>query len=112
MVFAVDFDGTVVEHKFPDIGEELPHAIETLKALQKSGHKIIMWTCRCEPMLYPMTKWLADRGFFPDAINSNVYTVQGFAVPKILADIYIDDRNLGGFPGWMEVYRNFVPLHD
>lgn len=101
-VIAVDFDGTIVEHKFPGIGEERPGAVAALKELQKK-HKIIIWTCRCEPHLGPMTEWLKERGFVPDAVNSNTINVPGFAVPKILADIYIDDRNLGGIPSWGEI---------
>ena len=46
MLIAVDFDGTVVEHAYPDIGEELPHAVEVLKELVEAGHQIILWTCR------------------------------------------------------------------
>jgi len=110
MVFAVDFDGTIVEHRFPEIGEELPHATEVLKALQRVGHKIIIWTCRCEPYLAPMTKWLEEHGIVPDAVNSNVYAVSAFACPKILADVYLDDRNFPAFPGWMTVHAKYVPL--
>ena len=33
MVIAVDFDGTSVEHRYHDIGKELPFAIETLQKL-------------------------------------------------------------------------------
>ena len=96
LVIAVDFDGTIVEHRFPHIGNEIEGAIESLKELQKK-HKIIIWTCRCEPYLGQMTKWLEERGFTPDAVNSNVVHVPGFAVPKILANVYIDDRNFGAF---------------
>ena len=46
MVIAVDFDGTIVRHRYPAIGEELPFAIETLKKLQKDGHKLILWSVR------------------------------------------------------------------
>lgn len=33
MIIAVDFDGTIVEHKYPEIGRERPFAITTLKML-------------------------------------------------------------------------------
>ena len=46
MIIAVDFDGTIVEHKYPAIGRELPFAIETLRKLQSERHKLILWTVR------------------------------------------------------------------
>ena len=109
MIIAVDFDGTIVEHEFPEIGGAFDNAMETLFELQNAGHKIIIWTCRCGAPLADMVRWLIRRGFYADAINSNVAPVQGFAVPKILADIYIDDRNFGGFPGWQRVREELLP---
>ncbi|HAW51174.1 MAG TPA: hydrolase, partial [Flavobacteriales bacterium] len=41
---AVDFDGTIVEHAYPEIGKEMLFAFETLKALRDKGHKLILWT--------------------------------------------------------------------
>ena len=46
MTIAVDFDGTIVTHEYPKIGEELPFATETLKMLIKEHHKLILWTVR------------------------------------------------------------------
>jgi len=113
MIFAVDFDGTIVEHCFPGIGEELPHAIYVLKKLQEAGHKIIIWTCRCDFNLLPMLGWLESKGFTPDAVNCNIGQVpRGLAVPKILADVYLDDRSFPPFSGWMEVHRKFVPISE
>ena len=43
MTIAVDFDGTIVEHRYPEIGEERPFAIDTLKMLIKDRHKLILW---------------------------------------------------------------------
>lgn len=108
LIFAVDFDGTIVDHEFPDIGNEKPFAIETLKALQAEGHKVVIWTCRGEPYITPVVEWLEQRGFKPDAINSNVVNVSGFADPKIVADVYIDDRNFPPFKCWKEVQAQFL----
>ena len=44
MVISIDFDGTVVEHRYPKIGEEIPHATETLRKLMEDGHKLVLWT--------------------------------------------------------------------
>ena len=46
MIIAVDFDGTIVEHKYPKIGSELPFATDTLKMLIKDGHQLILWSVR------------------------------------------------------------------
>ena len=46
MTIAVDFDGTIVEHMYPKIGEERPFAIETLKMLIAEQHRLILWTVR------------------------------------------------------------------
>ena len=108
MIIAVDFDGTIVEHKFPNIGSEMPRAIRTLQDLSLGGHKIIIWTCRSGEYICDMLKWLGEHNFVPDAVNANLLPVPGFAVPKILADMYIDDRNLGGFPGWDEVKKQLL----
>lgn len=110
LIFAVDFDGTIVDHEFPEIGAEKPYAIETLKALQADGHKIVLWTCRNEVYITPVVKWFEERGFQPDAINSNVIDVSGFADPKIVADVYIDDRNFPPFKCWKEVQDHFLRL--
>ena len=47
MIIAIDFDGTIVEHKYPEIGREIPFAIETLKRLQADRHKLILDSVDC-----------------------------------------------------------------
>lgn len=107
MIIAVDFDGTICEHKFPEIGDEYRGAIQTLKDLQFAGHQIIIWTCRTQDeYLLPMSRWFTERGFEPDAVNINL--TKGFAPhPKIYADVYFDDRSFPSFPGWAEVRSMF-----
>lgn len=46
MVIAVDFDGTIVEHRYPSIGREIPFAIDALKKLSSERHKLILWSVR------------------------------------------------------------------
>lgn len=108
MTFAIDFDGTVVEHRFPEIGKEVEGAVQTMKQLQAAGHEIIIWTCRCEPYLGPMTAWLKERGFTPDAVNSNVAHSKAFGVPKVLADVYVDDKSFPPFTNWYELWCAFL----
>jgi hydroxymethylpyrimidine pyrophosphatase-like HAD family hydrolase len=111
MMLAIDFDGTIVEHKYPKIGKAFPFAFETLKALQKKGHQIILWTCRTGKELDEAVKYCQNHGIEFYAVNKN-YPEEQFDLNsprKIHADIYIDDRNLGGIPSWGEIYRMICP---
>ncbi len=114
MIIAVDFDGTIVEHKYPKIGKTLPFALESLKALQKNGHQIILWTYRTGKLLDEAVKFCQKQGVEFYAVNRN-YPEEEYepTVPrKIHADIYIDDRNLGGIPSWGEICRILCPEED
>ncbi len=111
MIIAVDFDGTIVEHKYPNIGKVFPFALETLKTLQKNGHQIILWTYRTGEQLDEAIKFCHDRGLDFYAVNKN-YPEEEYDTAisrKIHADIYIDDRNLGGIPSWGEIFRMLCP---
>ena len=111
ITIAVDFDGTIVEHKYPAIGKELPFAIHSLKTLQKKGHRLILWTYRAGEELAEAVEFCAQQGLEFYAVNKN-YPEEKFSdniSRKILADIYIDDRNLGGIPGWTEIYQTIHP---
>lgn len=105
MTIAVDFDGTIVEHKYPKIGKEIPFAIETLQALAADGHKLILWTSRDGELLEEALDFCHHRGLDFYAVNSNyppgaLFRQQAGRSCKVVADIYIDDRNLGGLPDW------------
>ena len=69
MLIAVDFDGTIVEHKYPAIGKELPFAIETLKKLQSERHKLILWSVREGQLLDDAIAFCRDRGLEFYAVN-------------------------------------------
>jgi hydroxymethylpyrimidine pyrophosphatase-like HAD family hydrolase len=109
MTIAVDFDGTIVTHEYPNIGKEIPFAIQTLKLLQKDGHKLILWSVREGKLLNEAAQWCRKRGLEFYAINrdypeeetnnSNNYS------RKLKVDIWIDDRNIGGLPDWGIIYR-------
>lgn len=109
MTIAVDFDGTIVEHKYPKIGKEKPFAIDALKALAAQGHQIILWTVREGALLEEAVAFCRDRGLVFYAVNSNyaagsLFENRGSGSVKVKADIYIDDRNLGGIPDWGTIY--------
>ena len=111
MVIAIDFDGTIVEHRYPAIGPQRPFAFEVLKALQKKGHRLILWTHRTGQTLEEAVKYCKDHGLEFYAVNRN-YPEEKWETQdsrKILADLYIDDRNLGGIPNWSEIYQQLCP---
>ncbi len=104
---AVDFDGTIVEHKYPEIGEEKLFVFETLKELQKQGCRLILWTIRTGRELDEAVEFCRQKGVEFYAVNKN-YPEEKFeedVARKIEADIYIDDRNIGGFHGWNKVWE-------
>ena len=71
MIIAVDFDGTVVEHKYPAIGKERPFATYTLRKLIEEQHQLIMWTVRRGKELEEAVQWCRERGVEFYAINKN-----------------------------------------
>lgn len=108
MTIAVDFDGTIVEHLYPKIGKEIPFAIETLKLLLKEQHRLILWTVREGKLLEDAVLWCRERGIEFYAVNKDYpeenVTHRGTS-RKIKADLFIDDRNLGGLPDWGTIYN-------
>lgn len=108
---AVDFDGTIVEHKYPAIGKEIIFAFETLKALEAKGHKLILWTYRSGKELEEAVAYCKSKGLEFYAVNKSypeeVY--QPGLSRKIDADVFIDDRNIGGFLGWGEIFHLLHP---
>ena len=107
MTIAVDFDGTIVEHEYPKIGKPIPFAIDVLKKLQyEDHHMLILWTVR-EGTLLEAVEYCKNKGLEFYAVNKNFpeETLEPGISRKIVADIYIDDRNLGGIPDWGLIYR-------
>lgn len=109
MTIAVDFDGTIVTHKYPNIGEEIPFAVDTLKMLRNDGHKLILWSVREGELLDAAVQWCRNRGLEFYAVNRDYPEETTDNNPhfsrKLKADMFIDDRNLGGLPDWGTLYR-------
>jgi len=109
MIIAVDFDGTIVEHAYPLIGKPIPFAIDTLKRLQKEEHQIILWTVREGELLQQAVDYCKERGLEFYAVNSNfpgeTAIHDGLTARKLTADLFVDDRNLGGLPEWGIIYQ-------
>lgn len=110
MVIAVDFDGTIVEHRYPKIGREIPFAIATLKKLQSEYHLLILWTVREGELLQEAVEFCRQRGLEFYAVNANhpdeqVKADQSSPCRKLRADMYIDDCNVGKLPDWGAIYE-------
>ncbi|RZN82788.1 MAG: hydrolase [Winogradskyella sp.] len=107
LILAIDFDGTIVEDAYPSIGKPQLFAFETLKRLQNDGHRLILWTYRDGKKLEEAVTFCKENGIEFYAVNKSFPEEQFTSEksPKIHADFFIDDRNIGGFIGWGKVYQ-------
>jgi len=95
MILAVDFDGTIVEHEYPEIGKAVPGAAESLRMLSKLGVKIILWTMRHGDGLDKATDYCAHNRIPIWAVNSNPEQESWTNSPKAYAICYVDDAAAG-----------------
>jgi hypothetical protein len=108
MTIAVDFDGTIVEHRYPEIGREIPFATDTLKMLIKEGHRLILWSVREGKLLDEAVEWCRERGVEFYAVNKDFpeeTTSHDNFSRKLKVEMFIDDRNVGGLPDWGVIYK-------
>ena len=99
MIYAIDFDGTIVENRFPAIGELKPAAERFIREIHRKGDKWILYTMREGKYLEEALTFLAEIGLSPDAANDNLPEICEFYQNnprKIFANVYIDDHNAGG----------------
>jgi len=109
-VLAIDFDGTIVDNKYPAIGKPKLFAFETLKKLQEKGFVLILWTYRSGRSLQESVEFCRQEGIEFYAVNKS-YPEEDYSEDisrKINADFFIDDRNVGGFIGWVSIYRELL----
>ena len=96
LVIAVDFDGTLCESKWPEIGEPNYGMLAYCIAQRATGSKLILWTCRSGDMLQQAIDWCAGHHLEFDAINDNLHESKahfGGDTRKVWADVYIDDKS-------------------
>ena len=94
MIIAIDFDGTCVTHEYPEIGRDLG-ATTTLKTLVDNGHKLILLTMRSGKTLEDAKHWFEEKGIILYGVNENPSQKRWTESPKVYANLYIDDANLG-----------------
>lgn len=109
MTIAVDFDGTIVRHRYPAIGEEILFATQTLKKLIEERHQLILWSVREGHLLDEAVEWCRERGVEFYAVNRDFpeedVTLNQHYSRKLKVDMFIDDRNVGGLPDWGTIYQ-------
>lgn len=107
LTIAIDFDGTIVEDGYPGIGKPRIFAFETLRKLQEDGHRLILWTYRSGQKLDDAVSFCNDNGIDFFAVNKSFDEEEydDTKSRKIYADLFIDDRNIGGVMGWGEIYQ-------
>lgn len=99
MIIALDFDGTVVKHRYPEIGEDIG-AVPVLQALQANGHQFILYTMRDNHSndrncLKEAADWFAKNHINLIGINLNPWQKSWTDSVKVYAPMYIDDAALG-----------------
>lgn len=115
-ILSIDFDGTIVNHAYPKIGDPMPLAFEVMKELKENGWKLILWTCREDDgfkidkqYLRDAVKFCENNGVVFDAVNSTIeeedFRSENSLKRKPYCTHFIDDSNLGGFPGWNHVRK-------
>lgn len=94
-IIAIDFDGTLVQDRFPDIGDINTCVWEAAKRAKEDGVKLILWTSRTGAVLDNAVEFCRDNGLVFDAVNDNIEEVKalGWNARKVFATLYIDDRS-------------------
>ena len=107
-ILAIDFDGTIrMGKRYNSKNNRLmPHCKFFIKKLYEHGCRFILWTTRTEESMDSVREVLKKNNILQyfEEINENVQEIRWWNTRKIYADYYIDDLNLGGFPGWLETY--------
>lgn len=95
----LDFDGTVVKHAYPAVGEDIG-AVPVLKKLVANGCKLLLSTMRSHDSagvdtLQPALDWFEARGLPLYGVNENPAQKEWTSSPKVYGNLYIDDGALG-----------------
>lgn len=99
---AVDFDGTLCENRFPEIGSARPGVVAFVKMRAAEGAKMILHTCRengTRPLLDEAVAFCKAQGISLFAVNENPgnlhparYGLSHADGRKVYADLYMDDK--------------------
>jgi hypothetical protein len=100
MYICIDFDGTIVDHRFPEVGPPVPGALQWLKRFQEAGAKLILFTMRSDQgnganALSLAVHYLENNGINLYGVNKNPTQVHWTSSPKAYGQLYIDDAAFG-----------------
>lgn len=119
-IIAIDFDGTVVEHRYPIVGKDVNDSVRVIKRLTDAGNLIILWTMRSNKELIDAVNWYKKNEIPLYGINYNPEQVEWTKSPKAYAHLYIDDAALGcplvygqserPYVDWIEVEKILVKM--
>ena len=113
MLFAIDFDGTIVEHNYPDIGDPHKETIEFIKDLIAAGHEWTLLTMREGEKLQEALDFLKNYNITPNYVNDNPdYIKKEFNCNprKVFAHSYLDDRNAFTYDRQIHFFRNIFDI--
>lgn len=114
LIIAIDFDGVIAEVNpcwttGPNVPGKLVEGADVyIRKLYEEGHQIIIWTCRGGYNLHLAEQFLQDHNIPFHRINDNAeghYERFKHNTRKVHADVYIDDKQIGGIPSWDEMYE-------
>jgi hypothetical protein len=95
-IVALDFDGTLVTHQYPDIGRDVGALYELDKIKLVYPHiRYILWTVRCGDLLDHAVAYCTFTGINLWGVNENPTQKEWSQSPKAHADFYVDDAALG-----------------
>lgn len=103
MIIAVDFDGVLNASPYPSVGVLVAGAKQAMEELKAQGHTLIIWTCREGQDQTDAINFLLEKGIPFDGINCNArenFERYSNDCRKVFADLYIDDKCVGGWQGW------------
>ncbi len=115
MIIAVDFDGTLHDGVYPDIGNPFPCSIYVMQQLKDKGHYLIIWTCRNGDRLTDAINWLLENNIPFDRVNDHEpenNAKYGGSTRKVYAHLYIDDKQVGGLPSWPVIYEYVCKIEE
>lgn len=113
-VLAIDFDGTICDSKWPECGPQRVLAGYFINRLVKEGYGVIINTCREGIPLANAISWLNKQEINYHYVNCNfphMIELYGADCRKISADVYIDDKCIGGLPNWTDIYMQLTQIY-
>lgn len=101
MKLAIDFDGTCVEHDYPETGKDIG-AAPVLKELVEAGHQLILHTMRTGMEMEMAQRWFGKNGISLYGVQYDPDQTKWTHSNKCYCHCNIDDCNLGApliYPG-------------